>query len=251
MKPIDCMDVYADATLYEQEFATRKHDVPFFVQQARQAGGAVLEVACGTGRITLPIAREGVDITGLDISRPMLELAARKAEAEGLAVTWLEQDCRDIRVPQPFSLIFSATNAMQHLQDLDSIQAFYASARRALRSDGMLVLDVFNPNIAKLSRSASERYLHKTMVDEQGRELRVEAASYYEAATQVLCFTLSYLRGEQCIQTKHVRMRCFFPEELLALCQLNGFEVVERYGDYERQGFSGNSPKQILLCRPI
>ncbi|RUL75419.1 class I SAM-dependent methyltransferase [Dyella choica] len=249
MKPLDCMDVYADAAFYDQEFATRSHDIPFFVRQAKQADGPVLEVACGTGRITLPIAREGIGITGLDVSRPMLELAERKAQAERLAVTWLEQDCRDIRVDQPFSLIFSATNAMQHLQDLDSVQAFFGSVRGALRADGLLVLDVFNPDIAKLSRPASQRYLHKTMADDQGRELRVETASHYEPATQVLVFTLFYMRGAQSLRTKQVRMRCFFPEELLALCRLGGLEVVHRYGDYDEQTFSATSPKQILLCR--
>lgn len=251
MKPLDCMDVYADAAFYDHEFATRGHDIPFFVHKAREASGSVLEVACGTGRITLPIAREGIDITGLDVSRPMLELAARKARAEHLSVTWLERDCRDIRVDQSFALIFSATNAMQHLQDVESIQAFLRGVRRALRPDGVFMLDVFNPDIAKLGRSESQRYLHKIMMDDKGRELRVEAASHYEAAAQVLCFTLSYMHGEQCVRTKHVRMRCFFPEELLALCRLSGFDVIQRYGDYDKREFTSDAPKQILLCRAM
>ena len=85
MKPLDCMDIYDDAEFYDQEFANRGHEIPFFLKQAKLAGGPVLEVACGTGRITLPIARAGVEIAGLDISRPMLERARRKAEAEHLA----------------------------------------------------------------------------------------------------------------------------------------------------------------------
>lgn len=124
MKPLDCLDVYADAEFYELEFATRGHEIPFFLQQAELSKGPVLEVACGTGRITLPIARAGIEITGLDVSRPMLDLARRKAEAENLAVTWIEQDCRQINCAQSFALIFSATNAMQHLCDLDSVNAF-------------------------------------------------------------------------------------------------------------------------------
>jgi ubiquinone/menaquinone biosynthesis C-methylase UbiE len=251
MKPLTGMDVYADAVFYDQEFATRRHDIPFFVRHAKQANGPVLEVACGTGRITLPIAREGIDVTGLDISRPMLERAARKAQAERLTVRWLEQDCRDMRVDQPFALIFSATNAMQHLEDVDSIQAFFGSVRRALRPDGMVILDVFNPDMAKLLRPASQRYLHKTLLDGEGRELRVEAASHYEPAHQVLVFELFYMDGAQCLRTKHVRMRCFFPEELLALCRLGGLDVIHRYGDYDEQAFSATSPKQILLCRAV
>ena len=74
-----------------RSFASRDAEIPFFVKQAQLAGGPVLEVACGTGRITLPIARAGLDVTGLDVSRPMLELARRKAEAERLRVAWVER----------------------------------------------------------------------------------------------------------------------------------------------------------------
>jgi ubiquinone/menaquinone biosynthesis C-methylase UbiE len=243
------MDIYADAEFYDQEFANRVLEIAFFQKQARSLGGPVLEVACGTGRITLPIARTGIEITGLDISRPMLERARRKAEAEHLAITWLEQDCRQINADQAFSLIFSATNAMQHLHDLDSINAFLISAKHALRPQGTLILDVFNPDPAKLARTIARRYHHKTILDATGREVRVEATSQYNSATQILGFTLFYVRSGELIRTKNVNMRCFFPEELMTLCRFNRLEIVQRYGDYDETPFNSNSPKQILFCR--
>jgi SAM-dependent methyltransferase len=248
MKPLDCMDIYEDAAFYDQEFASRGHEIPFFLEQAKLAGGPVLEVACGTGRITLPIGRAGIDITGLDISRPMLDRARRKAEAERLALTWWERDCRHIDADRSFSLIFSATNAMQHLHDFDSVNAFLSSAKRALRPGGTLILDVFNPNVAKLARTAATRYHHKSIVDATGSELRVEAATQYDAASQILGFTLFYLCDGKVIRTKKVSMRCFFPEELMALCRFNGLEVGRRCGNYDETSFSTNSPKQILFC---
>jgi hypothetical protein len=60
MKPLDGLEIYDDAEFYDLEFAGRGHEIPFFLKHARQAGGPVLEVACGTGRITLPIARAGI-----------------------------------------------------------------------------------------------------------------------------------------------------------------------------------------------
>jgi 2-polyprenyl-3-methyl-5-hydroxy-6-metoxy-1,4-benzoquinol methylase len=251
MKPLEGMDVYDDAIFYDREFADRAHDTAFFLRQAVSLGGPVLEVACGTGRITLPIARAGIEVTGLDVSRPMLELARRKAEVEQLPLTWLEQDCRDIRVPQTFALIFSATNAMQHLHDVESVSAFLGSARKALRPDGTLILDVFNPDMAKLARPPDTRYHHKSVVDEQGRELRVEASAHYDAATQILGFMLFYLSHGALTRTKKVSMRCFFPEELLALCQLNGLKVVRRCGNYDEGAFTSQSPKQILFCQAV
>lgn len=249
MTPLADMAVYEDADFYDQEFAHREHDARFFIEQAMRADGPVLEVACGTGRITLPIARAGIDITGLDVMRSMLDRAQQKSRAEGLDVTWLEQDCRAIQSRRRFSLVFSATNAMQHLHDLDSVNAFLGAVKRVLAPGGTLILDVFNPDIRKLARPADTRYLHKSMVDAEGREIRVEATSHYDAACQILRFELDYLRNGECIRTKQVSMRCFFPEELLALCRFNGFDVVRRLGGYDGSPFTAHSPKQILFCR--
>ncbi len=82
-----------------------------------------------------------------------------------------------------------------------------------------------------------------------GQSIRVEAASEYHADTQILHFDLFYLRGEQLVRTKSVNMRCYFPEELLALCRCNGLEIVNRFGGYDGGQFSSSSAKQILICQ--
>lgn len=247
MRPLDCLDLYEDAEFYDLEFSDRSHEIPFFLKHALAAGGPVLEVACGTGRITMPIARAGVDITGLDVSAPMIEQARKNAG--GLVIPWFVQDCRAIEMNRKYALIFSATNAMQHLQDLDSICAFLRSAREALAPGGTLILDVFNPDPAKLSRKRSTRYVHKRLLQPDGTEIRVEAASEYRADSQVLHFDLFYMRHEELLRAKRVNMRCFYPEELLALCRMNGLEVQRRFGSYDEQEFGGNSSKQILFCK--
>jgi hypothetical protein len=93
------------------------------------------------------------------------------------------------------------------------------------------------------------RYLHKTIVSPAGESMLVEAASHYRADTQVLHFDLFYLRGDELLRTKQVNMRCFFPEELRALCEFNGFAIEERFGDYEGKALESASPKQLLICR--
>jgi hypothetical protein len=85
---------------------------------------------------------------------------------------------------------------------------------------------------------------------DDGATVRVGVESEYVPESQILHFVLTY-RGDdgEILRTKDVRMRCFFPEELPALCRLGGFEVVERFGDYDERPFTGASPQQILVCR--
>lgn len=250
MNQADCLAIYEDAEFYEMEFASRSFELPFFREYAQEWGDPILEVACGTGRLTLPLARDGHDVTGLDISPQMLALARRKSAAAGLSIEWLEQDCVAMSPGRQFAYIFSATNAMQHLLTIEAACGFLQSARRALRPEGHLILDIFNPGIARLLRPESERYLHKTITPPGGEVISVETTSSYDAATQILHFDLFYLCQGILLRTKRVDMRCFFPQEILALCRLNGFEVVHCFGNYDRSELRSDSPKQLLVLRP-
>ena len=249
MNLADCLAIYEDAEFYDLEFASRSFELPFFLEYARQLGGPILEVACGTGRLTLPLARAGHDITGLDLSPQMLALARRKSAAEGLRIDWIEQDCAAMQLDRSFGYIFSATNAMQHLTSIEAACGFLGSARSALLPGGTLIVDIFQPNLEKLLRPASERYLHKTITTPDGSALTVETASHYDRATQVLHFDLFYQKDGVLQRTKSVDMRCFFPQEMFALCRFCGLTVVDCFGNYDRIPFRSDSPKQILILK--
>lgn len=249
MRPLDCFSLYEDATLYDHEFATRVHEIGFYLNRARNCGGPVLELACGTGRLTLPIAAAGIPIVGVDVSPTMIARAREKASTAGLDVEWHVADIRLMDLGRSFGLMFIATNALQHLHDSDSLLAFFRRARAHLSAEGQLIIDVFNPDIETLTRTLAEQYPHKTFVAPDGGTVQVEAASEYLRDTQTLHFTLTYRRGGTVLRSKDVHMRCFFPEELVSLCRWGGFEVIDRFGDYDETPFRARSPQQILVCR--
>jgi SAM-dependent methyltransferase len=250
MGDLDCLAIYEDAELYDREFSDRDFDIAFWRQRALRAGGDVLEIACGTGRITLPLARAGVRVTGLDVSAPMLELARCKAERERLSIDWVHADCRDFSLGKPFRLIFIAANALQHLHDLASVEEFFRCVHKHLEPGGEFLLDVFNPDVAKLSRKPDVRYLFKEIPGAGGDPIRVEASSGYDDAAQLLRFELRYLdKTGQLLRTKQVGMRCFFPQELELLCRHGGWRVVEKFGSYNERPFTAGSLKQILVCQ--
>ena len=117
----------------------------------------MLELACGTGRLTIPIAQSDVEIVGLDLSPSMLAHARTKAAAAEVEIQFVEGDCRSFALPRKFALIFMAFNSMQHLHDQASLAGLFGSVRKHLAPEGKFIFDVFNPKIALLARSGGER----------------------------------------------------------------------------------------------
>src|SRR4051812_27986040 len=98
-------NLYDDARHYEALFPG-PNDLPFYRRQVAAYGGPVLELACGTGRLTIPLALDGADITGIDRSRSMLEAARSRAARHQVEVSFQEGDMRDYALGRKFKFIF-------------------------------------------------------------------------------------------------------------------------------------------------
>src|SRR4030095_4976575 len=145
------MDEYASiADLYDYVVPYReRQDIDFFVQTAQASGGPVLEVASGTGRVLIPIARAGVQITGFDLSSTMLQVCQRRLldepEAVRSRITLKHGDMRDFDLSGTFNLAILPFRPFQHLTNVDDQLSCLSSIHRHLVPGGQLVLDLFNP----------------------------------------------------------------------------------------------------------
>jgi len=247
-----CGGLYADGRHYDLQHVGITDDIPFYLKQARELGGAVLEIACGTGRITIPLAEAGIRITGLDLSEGMLRQAGAKAAQRGIAVDWVPGDCRKLDLGRTFNLIFFPFNSIAHLHDPESIEACFTGVREHLSDDGRFIVDIFNPRLDILLRDASERYPVAEYPDPDGAGVvLITENNVYDAATQVNHIKWYYRvgnHGEE--RVAELNMRVFFPQELDALFRANGFEIEAKYGDFDESPFESNSPKQIIRARP-
>jgi SAM-dependent methyltransferase len=226
-------------------------DTPFYKDEARKAAGPVLELACGTGRLTIHIAQSGVEIVGLDQSASMLAHAREKAAAAPVNIRWIEADCRQFELGRKFALIFMAFNSMQHLHDAKSLAALFANVRKHLAPGGRFIFDVFNPSIAILNRDPNQRYVERQYEDPDRRgTITIEQTAVYDDAAQVNRITLYFsLPGEKDFRVEPLHLRCFFPQELELLVQRHGFEIEQRYGTFERKLFASGDMKQIVVCK--
>ncbi len=246
------LSFYDHAEMYDLLFAPEADVVEFYAQQATRAAGPVLELGCGTGRILVPLAQRGRDVTGLDLSPAMLERAKAHAERAGVRVPLIRGDMRAFELKRRFDLVFVASNSLSHLADLESLRGFFAAARDHLTPRGQLVFDVSNPDVRTLALLADDRRNLDPIYHSQWGELRVEERSSYDAAFQVT-HSLWYLHSTQRrgAQTFALHLRNFFPCELVLLLESCGFDLLERFGDFNGAPFAAESLHQICVCRAV
>jgi SAM-dependent methyltransferase len=246
------LSFYDHAEMYDLLFAPEAAVVDFYAERATRAAGPVLELGCGTGRILVPLAQRGLDVTGLDLSPAMLERARASAERAGVRIPLVQGDMRTFELKQQFDLVFVGSNSLAHLSDLAALRAFFAAARDHLTPRGQLVFDVSNPDVRTLALLADDRRNHDPIHHSQWGELSVEERSSYDAAFQIT-HSLWYLRSAQrgSAQTFALHLRNFFPCELVLLLESCGYDLLERLGDFNGAPFAAESPHQICVCRAV
>jgi SAM-dependent methyltransferase len=235
---MDSHYTHAFARAYDGQYAKDRDpsgDRTFYLELARRTGGPVMEVGCGTGRVLIPIAKEGFECVGLDASESMLEVARSKDLPANLRL--LHGDARSFDLaPQRFALILSAFRAFQHLYTVDDQLAFLARARDHLAPGGLLAFDVFDPNLEYIAKGGLAEELD---IEWTERDLSMKRYTKvtYNHRTQVLhsVFRVEAWRESKKVseETNDIHLRWFYRYELEHLLARAGYDVVERYGDFE------------------
>jgi SAM-dependent methyltransferase len=249
MKSLDSEPLYRDGRHYDRSNVSYRDDIPFYLRQTEKYGAPVLELACGTGRITIPIAQAGFEISGLDVSKGMLSYAGEKTKNLNLPITWVHGDVRKFNLRKKFNLIIFPFNSIAHLHDLQSIDACFQRVKKHLAPGGRFILDMFNPEFRFIIRDSEEPRLVAEYPDpDSDNTVVITETHHYDKATQVNHIQWHYQIGEKEF-THELNMRIFFPRELDALLIHNGFEIEIKYGDFDESPFVSSSQKQIPVCR--
>jgi len=243
-------NLYNDGAWYDALLGDQKDDIPFYIYRARQSQGPVLELACGTGRLTLPMAEAGAAITGLDLSPQMLAIARAKAEARHLDIDWVEADASRFDLKRTYSLILFPYNSMSHLHSPEAIQGMLACVKQHLAPRGHFILDVHNPNLALLNRRRDEIYPVEGLDPAPDGTVVVGEEINYDEPSQIYRIRWHYSQPADgaAARQDELNLRMFFPQELDALLRGAGFEIVEKFGDFEGGKFENGSHKQVVIA---
>jgi SAM-dependent methyltransferase len=242
-------DLYEHPTLYDALLPAEAH-VPYYLDLARQASGDVLELACGTGQLTAPIAAAGLPTAGLDLSAPMLTAARERAAAANVSVEYVPGDMRNFDLGRRFALIFIARNSLLHLHSTEDLLAAFAAVKRHTAPGGIFAFDIFNPNVRLLARPPEQRFPVFEKETESFGKLSVEETTDYDPATQV-GRSRWYISapGKPDAWVLPLDLRNIFPQELPLLLAAGGFHLKSRMGDLYETPFHSNSRSQVCLCQ--
>ncbi len=251
MKPIDCEPIYDNAGWYDTQHINYRIDIPFYLDSLEKYGSPVLELCCGTGRLTIPLAESGAAVVGLDYSKAMLARAREKAADKGLDVEFIQGDCRAFNLNRLFRLIAIPFNSLGHIHSPEDINSLFQAVRNHLAPEGRFIIEMFNPRPDILSRDPSQRYPVKEIIDpESGAKVIISENNVYDKATQINHIKWYYYlenTGEEL--TMELNLRMFYPLELELLLKYNGFLLEAKYGDFDRSPFGSESSHQILVSR--
>jgi SAM-dependent methyltransferase len=255
-----CREHYEDALLYDYEYRRRRADVNFYkqlVQRLVGPCGRILELACGSGRVTIPLARAGHQVVGLDLSGPMLERAearlGRLSQATRARVSLHQADMRTFALGERFPLILMTFNSFEHLYTRVEVSACLERVRAHLAPGGHFVFDVQNPNLPWLCRDPHKRWARTRFTHPTSKRRCIYSTSHeYDPVSQIVLIRLYYQSVEPAVgpeRTVLLSQRKFFPAELEALLDAGGMRVHERYGDFAGEELHGDSQSQVLVCR--
>lgn len=269
-------EVYRWPNDYELETLARDiGDLPFWVDLLRRERPVrVLEIGCGCGRLTLPLARlgaeQGFTITGIEMESAMLQRAKEHASVEPdparRALRLIPGDARDLDsalrrrdgVSAPlFDVILMPYGVAHHLISPDDRLRAWRGARRWLRTGGLLVVDLTAPDLGRLLAGACGDTPRRLDMEAQrnGRSLLRTVATRYAPATQqeTLAFEyhLSDPEGSQRDYRSDFDMHVYFPRDLITVFRMTGFAVERLTGAYSGEPFGPRSPQLIGQGRAI
>jgi SAM-dependent methyltransferase len=236
-----------------------RKDAPFYVDLCRSAGGEVLELGCGTGRVLIPAAEAGCTITGLDQSGFMLDRCKAKLQALSpevrKRVTLVEADMTDFALGRTFALVTVPFRPLQHLVTVEEHLDLLACAHRHLAPGGKLALDVFHPNLTTLAEPLNLEEVEDTaefaLADGRRirRTFRVTAKRRAEQRNDIeLIYYVQDPAGHTTRLVQAFPMRYFFRFELEHLLARAGFELQNLFGNFDRSPFTDSSPEIIVIA---
>ncbi|WP_090991004.1 class I SAM-dependent methyltransferase [Bacillus sp. OV322] len=248
---------YDDPILYDRENDKYVEDLSFLIKWASKSEGLpIIDLACGTGRATIPLARLGYKLIGVDIHKGMLREAKKKSPEPELQIEWVEQDCTKFNLNVKSNLIFSVGNSFQHFLTNEEQDGLFSSVNKHLEHGGVFIFNTRFPSPEELFQPDTEEYWKSYIDEDTTNKVDVFTISRYDSLRQIQNYATirKYLNNEGKIideKRTNIRLRYVFPKEMERILLFNGLKIVNIFKDWKETPISNDSYELIYVCEKV
>ena len=246
------MDLWSD--IYDQVYSDVNDDIDFYVQESILSKGSVLELGCGTGRVTFPIAEAGIDLLALDNSMEMMKVALEKINYQDTVypnLQFVRSDMRNFTFNKKFNLIIIPFRGFQSLLTVYDQTQTILNIKNHLTKNGRFIFNAFVPNSESMSSAHDVLYHNKDVQDiDNNRKFIIWNQSEYDQFNQIVHtrIVVDELNNTGQAVNRFYRdfsLRYGFRWELYHLLISHGFKLLNLYGDFEKSDFDDSSTEMI------
>lgn len=245
-----------DAEFYDELLDGEMDDLPLWRELLTATTGWSLEVGCGTGRILLPLLREGYRVDGIDCSAHMLALLRQKAGESGLEVDARVQPMESMNLNKRYSLIFIPGFSLQMVDSREAIKAALTRFHAHLQPEGKLAVSLFFPWEEMEDDGTGEWRLRKKVKRSDGSRLYCFQSTSIDGGNQTVVISNRYElldKDRQAVgeEYREVRLFWFYPHEFHLLLEESGFELKETFSDFKKEPIDDLTPHAVFLAKRI
>jgi SAM-dependent methyltransferase len=232
-------------------------DIPFYLDYADKYKGNILELGCGTGRVSIELAKAGYSVTGLDLSDSMLEIYKNKIKILPNNIqdniSLIKGNMADFDIDKKFSLIIAPFRAFQCLTKENDINKSLKCIKNHLDLNGIFIINVFRPNkmLDESWCSGPKIQWERDDLDNGFRVIKKDSRDKIDIKNQIIYPKFIYeiidKNGGKVEHLEFLELKYYYREQLKTILINNGFKIVEEYGWYDKSEIE-NGRELIIIC---
>lgn len=216
-------------------------EVAFIIDVLNLPPGAnILDLYCGYGRHAIELAKKGYNVTGVDATQAFLDIASQKAKEEQILLAFKRCDMRELNYEEQFHAVINMFAAFGYFSDEENSRVLSLVAR-ALRNNGLILIDLFN-----------REWLVRNNLNRYWRHPNGEIVLSYKVELEkgFIKMKRQLLNHNNGAKTQYeFCLRAYSQVEILDLLTVNGFELLDIYGSFDKRPYSVNTPRMIILAK--